>query len=76
MGNHNADKQAHKRAERLAKLSPEQREVLRRQMAAKRLRGSDLAARSLRECGITHVYAVSGNPTEHILSACSANSLS
>lgn len=62
-------------AERLAKLSPEKRALFRQQLAAQRLSGAGLVARSLRECGITHLYVVAGQPTEAVLPACSANNI-
>ena len=67
--------QLRERAERLARLSPEKRELIRRQMAERRLGGSELVARALRECGVTHVYAVAGQPTESVLPACQANTI-
>ena len=67
--------QASDRVERLASLSPEKRELIRRQMAARRLRGSELVALALRQCGVTHVYAVTGQPTEIVLPACQANNI-
>ncbi|HAJ92262.1 MAG TPA: hypothetical protein DCO71_06575 [Gammaproteobacteria bacterium] len=75
MGNHEAENRESGLAERLAKLSPEKRELFRQQMATKRLRGSGVVAQSLRECGITHIYGVAGQPTEVVLPACSANNI-
>jgi len=75
MSNHNAENKENGVAERLAKLSLEKRELFQKQLEAKRLSGSFLIARSLRECGITHIYGVAGQPTEVILPACSANNI-
>ena len=75
MNNHNAGNRARGLAERLAKLSLEKRELFHKQIAAKRLSGSFLVAQALRECGITHIYAVAGQPTEVVLPACSANNI-
>jgi 2-hydroxyacyl-CoA lyase 1 len=75
MSHHDAENRESGLAERLAKLSPEQRELFRQQMAAKRLSGAGLVAQSLRECGITHIYGIAGQPTEVVLPACSANNI-
>ena len=75
MSNHNAENPESRLAERLAKLSPEKRAVFHQQMAAKRLSGCGLVAQSLRECGITHIYGVAGQPTETVLPACSAHNI-
>jgi thiamine pyrophosphate-dependent acetolactate synthase large subunit-like protein len=58
-------------AERLAQLSPVKRELLLKKQAARRINAYDLVARSLRECGVTHIYAVAGLPTEAVIPACS-----
>ena len=57
-------------AERIAKLSAEKRSLFRQRMDSVRLTGSELVARSLYECGITHVYGVSGEPSGKVLAAC------
>jgi thiamine pyrophosphate-dependent acetolactate synthase large subunit-like protein len=75
MINRNTENRENGLAERLAKLSPVKRELFRQQLATQRLSGSDLVARSLRECGITHIYGVAGQPTEVVLPACSANNI-
>ena len=75
MINRNAENRENGLAERLAKLSPVKRELFRQQLAARRLSGSDLVAQALRECGITHIYGVAGQPTEVVLPACSANNI-
>jgi len=75
MSNHNAENRVSGLAERLAKLSQGKRKLFRQHLAAQRLSGSGLVAQSLRECGITHIYGVAGQPTEVVLSACSANNI-
>ena len=56
-------------AKRFAALSPAQRTLLRKKRAAGMARGADLLAQSLRQCGVTHVYAVAGGPTQQALPA-------
>jgi len=56
-------------------MSPDQRALLQRKRGEKRLRGVDLVAHSLRECGITHIYGVAGQPSEEILPACFNHSI-
>ena len=75
MSNHNAENRVSGLAERLAKLSPGKRELFRQQLAVQRLSGAGLVAQSLRECGITHIYGVAGQPTETVLPACAANNI-
>jgi len=62
--------ESEKLAERISRLSPEKRTLFQRQLSAKRLRGFDLVARSLRENGISHMYGIAGRPTEEVLPAC------
>lgn len=57
-------------AERIAQMSPDQRTLLQRKLSEKHVLGLDLVAHSLRECGITHIYGVSGRPSDGILPAC------
>jgi thiamine pyrophosphate-dependent acetolactate synthase large subunit-like protein len=70
MSNANPEERASQLAARLAKLSPEKRALLQRTLAARSLGGEEAVARSLRECGITHIFGVAGLPTEKILPAC------
>lgn len=57
-------------AERFAKLSPEKRKLLQQKLASSLMKGVDLVAKSLRDCGLTHLYGVAGLPTQELLPAC------
>lgn len=56
--------------DRFARLTPEQREVLKSRVSHRQQTGFDLVAKSLKEVGVTHIYGVAGLPSEPILPAC------
>jgi len=56
-------------AARLAQLSPEKRVLLKSKHLHQRRSGFDLVARSLQECGMTHIYGVAGLPSEPLFGA-------
>ena len=57
-------------AERIARLTPQQREALKSRQSQRFDSGFELVAKSLKEQGITHIYGVAGLPSEPILPAC------
>jgi 2-hydroxyacyl-CoA lyase 1 len=57
-------------AGRIAALSSEQRRLLGRNLESRAANGHVLVARTLKEAGITHAYAVSGTPIGETLARC------
>ncbi len=55
---------------RLARLGPNQRELLERQLQNVPVTGHHLVARSLKGVGVTHVYGVPGQPVYETFAAC------
>src|SRR5262245_53313457 len=70
MSNAKPESPATSLVERIGQLSQERRAVLLRKFAERQFCGFELVAQSLRECGISHIYGVAGQPTEEILPAC------
>jgi 2-hydroxyacyl-CoA lyase 1 len=57
--------------ERLALLTPEQRDLLRQGLADQTVNGHESIALSLKKLGVTHIYCISGIPVHGTLAACS-----
>jgi 2-hydroxyacyl-CoA lyase 1 len=57
-------------AARISALSPEQRRLVTEKLKHPAVEGHLLVARTLRELGVTHAYAVSGTPTAETFARC------